>query len=166
MRAAFPALVFLAVVSSAQAPKTGSPKPGIRVLVDGEEIAFRDGKPQSVAGRTLVPMRAIFEALGASVQWSKEFRKITARKDGLVVELTIDERIARKNGAEITMDAAPVIRAKSTLVPLRFVAEALEARVDYEKATGIIRIATGGGVAPPAADPGGGGESGGSTGGR
>ncbi|MER3496222.1 MAG: copper amine oxidase, partial [Armatimonadota bacterium] len=95
----------------------------ITVLVNGRAVAFTDGKPQSVAGRTLVPMRAIFEALGANVEYNKELKKITARRDTTVIELTINEKIAKKNGAEVQMGVAPVIRQRSTLVPLRFVAE-------------------------------------------
>ncbi len=135
------AVLLLAALAASLAPR-GVRAAETQVFVDGERIAFTDGKPQSVAGRTLVPMRAIFEALGANVEWNKELRKITARKDTTVIELTIDEKIGRKNGAEITMDVAPVIRAKSTLVPLRFVAEALDAKVDFDKAANTIKIGT------------------------
>ena len=123
---------------NAQSPRMD----GILVQVDGEQVIFPDGKPQTMSGRTLVPMRAIFEALGAEVEWSKELRTITARRDQTFIEMTVGEKLVRKNGAEILLDVAPMIRNKSTLVPLRFVAEALDAKVDYDVASKTIRIST------------------------
>lgn len=137
------AIISLAVLSLAQAAPVQ--KSGLKVLVDGEAIVFSNGQPQSVAGRTLVPYRAIIEALGGAAEWNKELRKVTARKDNTTVELTIDEKIGRKNGAEIQMDVAPVIRNGSTLVPLRFVAESLDAKVNYDKGANTISINTGAG---------------------
>ncbi|RYG63132.1 copper amine oxidase N-terminal domain-containing protein [bacterium] len=134
-------LVTLAALAFAQAAPV---QKGIKVLIDGEAVVFTNGQPQSVAGRTLVPYRAVIEALGGSAEWNKELRKITARKDNSTIELTIDEKIGKKNGAEIQMDVAPVIRNGSTLVPLRFVAESLDAKVDYDKAKNTISINTGG----------------------
>lgn len=133
---------------AALAAPAGRSAAGIKVLIDGEAIVFTNGQPQSVAGRTLVPYRAVIEALGGTAEWNKELRKITARKDNSVIELTIDEKIGRKNGAEIQMDVAPVIRNGSTLVPLRFVAESLDAKVDYDKAKNTIAINTGGKTKP------------------
>ena len=134
-------LVTLAALAFAQAAPIQ--KGGVKVLIDGEAVVFTNGQPQSVAGRTLVPYRAIIEALGGSAEWSKELRKITARKDNTVIELTIDEKIGKKNGAEIQMDVAPVIRNGSTLVPLRFVAESLDAKVNFDKGANTISIDTG-----------------------
>ena len=142
-----PSLLLTGLLLASVATPAGTAE--IKVLIDGEAVAFTNGKPQSVAGRTLVPYRAIIEALGGSAEWSKELRKITARKDNTTIELTIDEKIGRKNGAEIQMDVAPVIRNGSTLVPLRFVAESLDAKVNYDKGANTISIDTGAGAAPP-----------------
>src|SRR5690242_3214653 len=74
------------------------------VKVDGKIINFPYEKPHAVAGHTMVPMRGIFEAIGAYVEWDQEHHKVTCRKENEEVELIIGSRIARKNGAEIEID--------------------------------------------------------------
>jgi hypothetical protein len=138
--------------------------PAIKVFVDGEEVNFALEKPQSVAGRTLVPMRPIFEALGATVDYDIVHRRILARRENQEIELTIGEKIARKNGAEITMDVAPTLKKGSTLVPLRFVAESLDAKVNYDNKTQEIRISTDEEPEPPKPVDGGKGDGGSTNG--
>jgi hypothetical protein len=118
--------------------------PVIKVIVDGEEVKFGEATPRAIQGTTMVPFRPLFEALGANVEYDLVHKSVTATKDSTGIELTIGEKIAKKNGAEITMAQAPVLIKGATYVPLRFVAEALEATVEYDKATQVITIDTGG----------------------
>lgn len=111
----------------------------INVTVDGKELTF-DVQPTIVSDRTMVPMRAIFEALGAEVEWNADKQEITARyedefgfENSLV--LTINETTAflygyRGVGTEITMDVPPMLINDRTMVPTRFVAESLGATVN------------------------------------
>lgn len=147
-------LAILATVLSASvlSPAIAGQQKAIQVFVDGDVVNFANEKPQFVGGRTLVPMRPIFEALGAEVDYDLVHKRIFARKDNLEIELTIGELIAKKNGAEITMDVAPLLRKGSTLVPLRFVAESLEADVNFDKAKNIITISTEQGPTPTEPD--------------
>ena len=110
------------------AKNSKSSLPVITVFVDDEEVKFGDEKPQSIAGRTLVPMRPIFEALGATVDYDIAFKKITARRDNSEIELTLA--------------VPPTLRGGSTLVPLRFVAESLDTTVAYDPKTLKITIET------------------------
>lgn len=114
----------------------------LTVRVDGTPVHFPDGQPKAYAGRTLVPLRGVFEAIGAYVEWNPQQRKVTCRKQNDVVELRIGERIAQKNGAEIIIDVAPRVISRSTMVPLRFIAESLGAAVDYDRANNIVDITT------------------------
>jgi hypothetical protein len=114
----------------------------ITVKVDGKTIMFPYEKPHAVAGRTLVPLRGIFEAIGAYVEWNPEQRKVSCRKGNEEVELRIGERIARKNGAEITIDVPPRVMHGTTMVPLRFIAESLGAKVDFDSGNNIVEITT------------------------
>jgi hypothetical protein len=114
----------------------------ITVKVDGKVVKFPNEQPHSVAGRTLVPLRGIFEAIGAYVEWVPDQRKVSCRKANEEVELHIGERIARKNGAEITIDVAPRIMHGTTMVPLRFIAESLGAKVDFDSGNNIVEITT------------------------
>ena len=68
----------------------------ITVLLDGEEVVFSDQSPVLVDDRTLVPMRAIFEAMGAVVFWDKYDDSVVAVKDTDMVELTIGETEAKR----------------------------------------------------------------------
>lgn len=138
----------------------------IKVTLDGQEIAF-DVPPQIVNERTLVPMRAIFEALGAEVEWSQELQTVLAFKDSKFITMTIgDNRMFTYSGdstAEITvpdtamieLDVPPVIIADRTLVPVRAVAESFDCDVDWDgdSRTVIINSSVPEPTAAPAAEP-------------
>jgi len=104
-----------------------------RVLINDVPLLM-DVSPIVQQGRTLVPMRAIFEALGATVQWDEATSTVTASRREAVVVLVIGSRIAWVNGPSHQLDVAPVIAGGRTLVPLRFVAEALGAEVGWDGA--------------------------------
>lgn len=80
-------------------------------------------------GRTLVPMRQIFEALNAQVSWEGDTKTITATKGDIRIVLQINNKTMFKNGTEITMDVAPVISSDRTFVPIRAVSQSLGAEV-------------------------------------
>jgi len=102
----------------------------ITVFVDGEQIQF-DVPPISENGRTLVPMRYIFEALGAEVNWIQEENKAVATKGDITVEIVLGNNIMTKNGKEITLDVPAKAINGRTLVPARAVSEALDAVVNW-----------------------------------
>lgn len=110
-----------------------------RVHLNGQPLATSVA-PVVSNGRTLVPMRDIFEALGATVNWNAATRNITARRGTTDVGLQIANRTARVNGQTVMLDQAPLIRRGSTLVPLRFVSEAMGANVNWNGATQLVSI--------------------------
>lgn len=112
---------------------------GVRVLVDGQAVAF-DQPPVVMAGRVLVPLRGVFERLDATVQWDPFRNTVTAVRDGTQVQLTIGQRMAYVNGRPIRLDVPPLIVGGRTLVPLRFVTEAMGARVDYDAAANTVVV--------------------------
>jgi len=87
--------------------------------------------PQIINGRTMVPMRVIFEALGAQVIWNGNTRTVTGIKSDTIIVLIIGNEVATINGQSQTLDQAAVVIDGSTLVPLRFVGEALDAEVQW-----------------------------------
>ncbi len=107
------------------------------VVYNGEKICF-DQLPTIENGRTLVPLRAIFEKIGAEVLWNGETRTVTATKDDVSVSLTIDETTAYKNGAAITLDVPAKIVNGRTLVPVRFVADCFGVSVDWIQETRTV----------------------------
>ena len=104
----------------------------IDVVLDSEVLEF-DVVPMNINGRVMVPMRALFEALGADVEWDKETQTIIAARDGLIVSAAIGDKYMSVNGELREMDAAPVIVDERTLVPVRFVAEAFGAEVSWNE---------------------------------
>lgn len=91
-------------------------------------------------GRVMVPMRAIFEWLGARVDYDSATGAITARRGDTTVRIRVGDNHALVNGVHTSLDAPAESRGVRTCVPLRFVAEALGARVDWDERTGTVTI--------------------------
>jgi len=108
----------------------------IRVILDGRVLQF-DVQPTIINDRTMVPMRGIFEALGANVEWSEATRTVTATRGTLTVQTTIGNSVITVNGVRTAMDVAPIIVSDRTLVPVRFISEAFGYDVDWD---GVLRI--------------------------
>lgn len=111
----------------------------VTVLLNGEELVF-DVPAQILDGRTMVPMRKIFESMGAVVYWEGETKTILANKDDIHVVMQIDNTTMFVNDDEITLDVPPQLIGGRTLVPARAVAESLKAKVDWEPATKTVII--------------------------
>ncbi len=111
----------------------------VSVKLDGVILEF-DVSPKIIDGRTMVPLRTIFEALGAEVGWDEQTSTVTATKPGYTVIATIDNPVMSVNGVEKTMDIAPMLVDSRTLVPARFVAEAFDCTVDWDEATYTVII--------------------------
>lgn len=112
------------------------------VVVDGVKVSFNDsmGYPFIENGRTLVPLRASMEALGAEVTWDGEQRCAIVKKGPTTVVCYIDEACIYRNGTKILNDAAAQIKDSRTYLPIRAVAEALDATVGWD---GSVVITTG-----------------------
>ncbi|GAC1411292.1 MAG: hypothetical protein NVSMB64_20960 [Candidatus Velthaea sp.] len=119
----------------------------VNVTLNGSPVALNPA-PQTRAGRVFVPLRGIFENLGASVVYANGV--INAQGNGHAVSLKIGSTQATVNGAPQMLDVAPFIIGASTFVPLRFVSQALGATVNYDGANHIVAIANGG---APAQNP-------------
>ena len=128
MKKLFAALLTLCMLLSCL-PAVSAQVP-ITVFLDNEQISF-DVEPMIQNDRTMVPMRAIFEALGATVSWNEDTRCVFAEKDGVTVRFTIDRRVMYRNGEAFMLDAPPIISDDRTLVPLRAVSEAFGAEVRW-----------------------------------
>ena len=90
-----------------------------------------DVPPVIVNDRTMLPARFVAEALGATVTWNASERKVTILNGETGIELYIDSAAAYIDGRAVTLDSAPFIRDDRTYLPLRFIAEALGAKVDW-----------------------------------
>ncbi|MBQ7039208.1 MAG: hypothetical protein IJN39_01430, partial [Clostridia bacterium] len=115
---------------------------GISVVMDN--IVQKYDQPATIVeGRTLVPLRGIFEGLGASVYWKGETQTVTAIKGDTTIILQIGNKTSTKNGTEIELDVPAQIVNSRTLVPVRFVSEALGAEVEWDAENQAVMIQTG-----------------------
>jgi len=103
----------------------------IKVVLDGYAIEF-DQPPVIISDRTMVPMRAIYEALGAEVSWDAVTRTASGTKCGITVSFTIDEAIVDINYNKIEIDAPATIVNDRTLVPVRALAEGFGVTVSWD----------------------------------
>jgi N-acetylmuramoyl-L-alanine amidase len=112
----------------------------IKVFVDGEKLAF-DVEPFIESDRTLVPIRRIFEALGAEVTWDEQTQTVIVMKGNDNISFKINDNNAVINGENKTMEvAAKIVEGGRTVVPLRFLSEALGYAVEWDGLTKTIQI--------------------------
>jgi hypothetical protein len=147
-------LIFLIVgaLAATLAPAPTHAQGTVRVFVDGDLVRF-DQPPIVVGARILVPLRGIFERLGATVEWEAATRTVIAVRGSTVVELVIGQRSARVNDRIVPLDVPAMVIRGRTLVPLRFVSESMGAEVQYQEATRTVLIFSPGaqpGPPPPA----------------
>ncbi|MDI3317472.1 MAG: copper amine oxidase N-terminal domain-containing protein [Bacillota bacterium] len=116
----------------------------LHVFVNGVEPAF-DVKPVVEHGRALVPVRAIVEALKATVSWDGANDSVTVQANGHTVVFTIGSKVAVVDGQSVTLDVAPVIRGGRTLLPLRAIAQLLGVPVRWQAQGNIAVVGLGAG---------------------
>jgi S1-C subfamily serine protease len=114
--------------------------PNITVNGTPKPIDASGTTPVIVGGRTLLPIRAIVEALGGTIGWNATTRTVTISVDVNTLELVIGNRMATVNGKQLPIDAAnativPVIVGGRTMLPVRFVGEQLGGVVEWNQAT-------------------------------
>ena len=103
----------------------------IKVTLNGEEVMF-DQPPVAIDGRTLVPIRAVIEKMGGTVDWDGASNTATLTYSGDVIKLILGSNIAYLNGVANTLDVAPCAMNNRTLLPIRFVAESFNHNVDWD----------------------------------
>ena len=121
----------------------------VYVQLNGEIVDFTDSNgnrvdAQIVNSRTMVPLRKIFELLGATVDWDNNTRTAFATKDDVSIKLQIDNPVAEVTESgivrKIQLDSKPILINDRTMVPLRFISESLGKQVawDAREQTAII----------------------------
>ena len=111
----------------------------ITVMVDGKFVEF-DVPPTVIDGRTLVPVRGIFEALGATVEWDQATKTASSKLGDNSVSLTLGSNVMKKNNEEITLDVPATIIDGRTLVPARAIAEAYGCTVNWVNYTREVHV--------------------------
>jgi hypothetical protein len=111
----------------------------VRVDIDHQRQVYPQ-PPVLLDGTTLVPFRNIFETLGAKVQWEEATQTVTATKGRTHIVLQIGSSLAYKNDTAVTLHQSPRLLNGYTMVPLRFVSEALGGEVKWDGAQQTVMI--------------------------
>ncbi|HEX8236899.1 MAG TPA: copper amine oxidase N-terminal domain-containing protein [Abditibacteriaceae bacterium] len=135
-----------AQVSQAQSPP-------IQVSLNGQFISFGQVTPVQVGGRVLVPLRGIFESLGSTVNYEASTATIYASSGARNIQLRLGSTEATVNGQTRYLDVPAQVRFGRTLVPLRFVSEAMGANVSWNESQRTVFIAPAGGTGPVVTEP-------------
>lgn len=116
-----------------------APQPKVKVMLNGTELKF-DTAPTIESGTTLVPLRTIFEAMGATVAWDADTQTATAVKGDTSVVLRIGSTNPTVNDQVKQLDVPAKIANGRTLAPLRFVGEAFGGKVGWDASTYTVTI--------------------------
>jgi len=124
----------------------------VKVNVNGEEIVFPDQKPVLINERTLLPVRGVLEAMGKTVAWEVATESVIISDKTTTVKLKVGDFTMEQSifdslnnetyTSEIPLDVAPVVINDRTCLPIRAVAEAFMATVDWEEETQTVFIVT------------------------
>ena len=107
----------------------------VKLYLDGKPIiGTADVPPEIKDGRTMVPIRALAERLGADVGWNPTARQVSLTRAGVTIIMTVNSKTAYVNGKPVEMDVAPYITEGRTLIPARYVAEFFGQKVEWNNA--------------------------------
>lgn len=129
----------LAALPLSAAAQTPAP---IKVVLNGAPLAFTGTPPMQIKGSTLVPMRGIFEALGATVRFDKASLTVYGQKGATAIILPLGALTATVNGQPQTLPVPAELISGTTLVPLRFISQSLGASVVWDPLLSTVTIQT------------------------
>ncbi|GIP44703.1 hypothetical protein J45TS6_31620 [Paenibacillus sp. J45TS6] len=137
------AILLGGTVGSTGIPSTYAATNQVKIVLDGYSLPFPVA-PVVISGTTMVPFRAISEALGINVQWNQKLKKITATKQtdegSKVVELTMGSKTAKVNGQNVPLTLAPRTISNTTMIPLSFFSQQFGAAVGWNQAAKTVSI--------------------------
>ena len=114
---------------------------GVKVKFNTKYLTF-DQSPTVINGRTMVPLRKIFEEIGATVTWNGTDQSIVATKDNTTIKMQIDNNIMTVNEKQVILDVVPQIIGGRTLVPVRAISEAFDIIVEWNNYCNTVSLYT------------------------
>lgn len=113
----------------------------VQVVVNGKKLSCNPA-PRIESSRVMLPMRVLFEAVGAEVTWNEKLKSVVAEKGDKNIILRLNSFKAEINGKTVDLDVPPRVTEGRVFVPLRFVGEALEAEVEWRAKEGAVYLWT------------------------
>lgn len=114
-------------------------KDNVTIEIDGKKVKFQD-PILNKDGSTLLPMRNFYQAIGATVSWSKKSLTASAERNGKTVDLTINSKTAKVNGKNVSLNTAAIMYKNRTYIPIRFASENLDGKVIWNQANQKVEI--------------------------
>ncbi|MFC4769455.1 stalk domain-containing protein [Effusibacillus consociatus] len=111
----------------------------VKVYVGGKQPNF-DVQPLIENGRTMIPVRAVTEALGAQVDWKNETQTVVIKKENVIIELPLGSNSIKLNGQTIAIDVPAQVKDNRTLVPVRFISEFLGHQVGWDPNSNMVIV--------------------------
>lgn len=124
----------------------------VTVLINGQKVTFKD-PVLNKSGRLFLPMRNVYEIIGAQVQWNQQTTTASAVRNDHQVAVTVNSETATVNGKKVTVNVPPFLYKDTTYVPIRFLSENLGGSVQWNQQTRTVGISLKDGQTnPPTAD--------------
>lgn len=112
---------------------------GVPLFFNGKQLN-PEVAPRIIKDVTMVPVRIIAEELGSKVEWNQEAQRVTIVKNETKIEMVIDRPTATMNGVKTPLDAAPLLIAGNTLLPVRFIAENMGIEVNWNDVSRAVYL--------------------------
>lgn len=133
--------VIAALITASVPPVVSHAAVAIQIYIDNEKLSASQ-PPIMKGARVLVPLRSIFEGLNAKVVWNNKSKTVTATKGDQTVSLKIGSKTATINGNTVYLDIPASVVKGNTMVPIRFVTEALGEEVYWNSQAKRVDIVT------------------------
>ena len=112
----------------------------INVRINNQKVQFLGTQPKMVGDRILVPLRGVFEQMGATIDWDPNQRTVSGKRGSHRIAMRAEGHSAMVDNRSVQLDGRAQILAGSLMVPLRFVSEALGSKVDWNATTQTVNI--------------------------
>lgn len=133
-------LFAISVLMSVIASTSAFADSDINVSLNGSMIEFTDQKPIIQDGRTLVPLRGVFDAMGYEIKWLEDSKTAALVKNGVSIIIKIGSNEIKANGNSVSIDVPAQIINSRTMIPLRAVAEISNATVDWNNDKRLVSV--------------------------
>lgn len=135
--------ILIAIAAAvAAAPAVSAQDDQIKVNVNGTAVVFEDQQPVIINERTLVPVRGVFEAMGASVDWNEESGDIIVSGEDITITMSMGSSIMKAGENTIELDTPPELMSDRAMLPVRAICEALGAVVEWDSENTTVNINT------------------------
>lgn len=132
----------IAIFATAAVMALALPLGRIAVSVNGVPVTFAAGQPIEWTGHVMVPLRGVFEQMGGKVDWDAAAQMVTVTRRDKVIKMTVGETHALVNEQVVVTNVKSILRGGTCYVPLRFLAETIDAKVHWDGATRSVHITT------------------------